>query len=193
MLEADLVQKDDQMITNGFHQVLIRPQDRDYFGFCWRHVYYRWRIWPFGWTCSPYYFCKILRPLMPYLRSNGLRTMIYVDDILLWAFTHLMSDHKDLLLQCLQDLGFRINFENPGLRLLNKLIILDIPFTQRANSTRWLRVVEWVSLIRFQSTLDFAFLFQNIKQLLSAFNVAFKTKSFQMTQGGYQVVIILPI
>ena len=113
-LAADLVQKDDQMITvditNGFHHVLIRPQDRDYFGFCWRHVYYRWRVLPFGWTCSPYYFCKILRPLMSYLRTNGLRTMIYVDDILLCAPTRLMSDHKDLLLHCLQDLGFRINF-----------------------------------------------------------------------------------
>ena len=33
-------------------------------------------------------FCKILRPLMSYLRTNGLRTMIYVNDILLCAPTH---------------------------------------------------------------------------------------------------------
>ena len=36
------------------------------------------------------------------------------------------------------------------------------------------------------------FLFKN-KQLLSAFICYIKTKSFQMTQGGYQVIIILPI
>ena len=39
------------------------------------------------------------------------------------------------------------------------------------------------------------FLFWN-KQLLSASNVTkenIKTKNFQMTQGGYQVIIILPI
>ena len=80
----------DITITNGFHHVLIRPQDRLFWILLASFilVYYRWQVLPFGWTCSPYYFCKILEPLTSYLRSNGLRTMIYVDDILLCAPTH---------------------------------------------------------------------------------------------------------
>ena len=39
----------------------------------------------------------------------------------------------------------------------------------------------------------FRFFYFKNKQLLRAFNVTIKTNNFQMTQGGYQLMIILPI
>ncbi len=59
----------------------------------------------FGLSCSPYYFQKVLRPVVCYMRPNNRRVSLWVDDWLLMARHSLMADHRDLLVDTLQDLG----------------------------------------------------------------------------------------
>ena len=62
-----------------------------------------------GLAVSPYYFCKIVRPVVTYLPSLGIRLSVYVDAFILLAEPRVFIDHVDCLLHTLQDLGWTIN------------------------------------------------------------------------------------
>ena len=109
------VQAGDSLITldikNGFHHVSVHESDRDYLGFCWRGVYYRWCVLPFGLSCSPYFFGKCLKPVVKYLRSLGIRLVLYVDDFLVIARDADIVSHRDKTIRLLESLGWSINWD----------------------------------------------------------------------------------
>ena len=61
---SQLIQEDDDLITadikDGFHHVKVHISSQTYSGMCWRNKLYVWRVLPFGASCSPYFFNKIL-------------------------------------------------------------------------------------------------------------------------------------
>jgi hypothetical protein len=69
-------------IMNGFYHVNVADSDRDYLGFKWRGVYYRWCVLPFGLSRSPYFIGKCLKHVITYAISQGIRSVLYVDDSL---------------------------------------------------------------------------------------------------------------
>ena len=85
-------------IKDGFFHVPVAREHRDYLGFSYKGLYYRWKVLPFGLCCSPYYFSKVVRPVITYLRSIGLRVAVYVDDFLLAAEESCSADHIDQLI-----------------------------------------------------------------------------------------------
>ena len=115
----DQIEQLDELVTidlkNGFQHVLVDPAFRDLLGFKWNNQYYRYRVLPFGLSCSPYFFCKILRVVANHLRSLQLRVCFYMDDVLLMAKANCMSAHRDELLLTLQRLGWQINMEKSHL------------------------------------------------------------------------------
>jgi hypothetical protein len=110
----DQIRQGDELVSvdlrNGFQHVLVHPDDRDLLGFKWKGVYYRYKVLPFGLSCSPYYFCKILRVVANYLRTEALRVCFYMDDILLMAQAGDMVRHRELMLLTLQRLGWQVNW-----------------------------------------------------------------------------------
>ena len=94
-------------LQEGFYHILVCPEDRQYLGFQWLGVNFQWRVLPFGLSLSPVYFAKILQPVVTYLRSEGVRLQAYVDDFLLASQhdTFNFTDHFDMLIHTLQDLG----------------------------------------------------------------------------------------
>lgn len=73
--------------------------------------YYVWNLLPFGLQCSPYYFCKLLRPVIEYLRGCDIRLLAYGDDILICAPDVSIFKHVKHVLDTLTSLGFQINHE----------------------------------------------------------------------------------
>ncbi len=71
--------------------------------------------WYFCLSCSPYYFHKILHPVITYLRQNYLHVSLKVDDWILMATLSKMTDHKDLLKHTLQECGLHVNFSKSDL------------------------------------------------------------------------------
>ena len=115
----ELVHYKDEFISvdlkNGFHHVPVNLNDRKYLGFSWEGIYYQWNVLPFGLSSSPYFFCKILKPIVGWLREKGLRVIIYVDDILLIASHKDIESHRHILLDTLKDLGWFIKHEKCNL------------------------------------------------------------------------------
>lgn len=112
---SQIVQSGDHFISvdikDGFFHIPVSDKSRQFLGICWKNNYYVWNVLPFGLSCSPYYFAKTIRPIVAYLRSLGVRVTVYVDDFLLASHPSDIANSSDLLINTLQDLGFRINFE----------------------------------------------------------------------------------
>lgn len=109
----------DKLVTidlkDGFHHIPVDSQSSQYLGFEWKNVIYTWNVCPFGLACSPYFFVKTLRPCVEFLRSKGIRLLCYMDDILIAAAEDDICKHRDLVLDTLERLGWKVNYEKSSL------------------------------------------------------------------------------
>ena len=117
---TSMIQKDDLLITldipNGFHHIPIAETGSRQAGdFFFGGHYYRWKVAPFGFAVSLLLFCKTVRPVVQYLRAQGLRLVAYVDDLILMLSPTCMDEQKTLLVQTLENLGWIINQEKSSL------------------------------------------------------------------------------
>lgn len=139
----NIIEPEDKLITldikDRFFNVKVDPEFHKYLGFSFRNKYYVWCVLPFGLKHSPYYFCKILRPVVQYLRQCGLRTLPYVDDFILADKQDKIEFSKNLLITTLKRLGYNINFiksvltPNYSAEYIGYVII-----TNKGNETVWL-------------------------------------------------------
>ena len=112
---SELLESEDEMITidlqDGFHHIGVCEHHQSYLGFKWRGKYYVWIALPFGVQCAPYYFNKIVRPIVQFLWENNIRLAPFVDDFLVMAKAFYMADHRDFVIETLQQLGWKLNWE----------------------------------------------------------------------------------
>ena len=115
-----LLRKDDWMTTidlkDAFLSVPIQADHRKFLRFQWKGALYKFQCLPFGLTSTPRVFTKLLRPVMAVLRRQGIRCMIFIDDLLLLhpSREELKKITAEVVTMFLQ-LGFLINQEKSGL------------------------------------------------------------------------------
>ena len=92
-----------------FSVPIFRPHCK-YLRFIWRDQRYEFTCLPFGYSLAPGVFAKIFKPVVAQLGLNGLRIVIFLDDILLVAssFAECM-EQLSLLRKLRESLGFGIN------------------------------------------------------------------------------------
>jgi hypothetical protein len=129
----DIVQPHDLLITldlkNGFHHIPIAVKHQQFLGFHFQGRYFVWQVLPFGLSSSPYFFCKTVRPVISFLRRQGVRITSYVDDFCLCAQQQLIHDHKRLLIGTLEWLGWVINEEKSSLQPENSKLYIGYKIT----------------------------------------------------------------
>ena len=64
-------------IRRVFHNV---PLTREYFGLCWRGVYYVWTAPCFRWCASPYIYHSLGDAVAQYVRSQDIPTSAWLDN-----------------------------------------------------------------------------------------------------------------
>ena len=138
---SELIQSEDEMITidlqNGFHHVGIYEDDQSYFS--WGGKYYIWTALPFGVQCAPYFFNKILRPVIKFLREIGIRIAPFVDDFLIMAKAMFMADHSDFTINTFEELGWRLNRDK--CQLIPSKERSFVGFLLSTKGEPWLRVM----------------------------------------------------
>jgi hypothetical protein len=111
---AEYVEANDKFISldlkDGFFHIPVHADYWKYLGFSFENEYYVWCVLPFGLCCSPYYFHKVLRPVITFIRSQNIRCSIYVDDCLVAAPDLYICDHRDFVIDTFEDLGFTVNY-----------------------------------------------------------------------------------
>ncbi len=114
----DIIEFGDHLVTcdlsKGFLHIKV-ARGQEFLSFEYKYDWYIFYVLVFGLSCSPYYFHKILRPVITYLRQNYLRVSLWVDDWILMSTLSKMTDHKDLLIHTLQECGLCVNFPKSDL------------------------------------------------------------------------------
>ena len=86
-----LLNKGDYMInldlTDAYLTVPMHPDSRKFLRFLLGDKTYEFTAMPFGLNVAPRLFTKIMKPVVASLRSQGVRLIIYLDDILIIAST----------------------------------------------------------------------------------------------------------
>ena len=141
---AQQIEEDDVLISvdlkDGFHHVDMHWTCWAFFGMQWRECYYVWTVIPFGMSASPWIFRKILQPVTAYLREQGLRLALFVDDFFQMAKKMFAAAHKELLLDTLQDLGWTVNFEKSSLVPSFSCDFIGFTVHSKGDQGPWLQV-----------------------------------------------------
>ena len=78
----------------------------------WKGKCYKFTSLPFGLAPAPLIFTKLLKPRVSFLRSQGVRLLVYLDDTLLMASSKsLLKEHLAVTISLLTNLGFLLNFK----------------------------------------------------------------------------------
>ena len=128
--KGDYVMKLD--LKDAYYAVPIHPESRKYLRFQFKGTTYEFRWLPFGLFLAPRVFTRILRPIVAKLRSEGIQTVIYLDDLLL--IHHQKDTLSEIFLyvrRLLSSLGFIVKVEKcspePTRRLVFLGAVLDTP------------------------------------------------------------------
>ena len=117
---------------------------------------YQFTCLPFGLSTAPWTFIKLLKPVMAYLRSKGIRSVVFIDDILLMGPSEeTVLSYTALTLDLLESLGFLINYPKShltpntyGFQVDSSTMSLSLPepkITHIQQETRRLLGLEMVS------------------------------------------------
>ena len=141
---AELIEGDDDLITidlkNGFYHVPIFREHQTFIGFKWRGCYYVWNFLPFGISCAPFFFNKVVRPVIQFLRNNKIHVAPFVDDFLIMLKRWLATDHIDFVIHTFQDLGWQINWGKSDLTPAKEKIFVGFNVSTY-NNEPWIKVL----------------------------------------------------
>jgi len=70
-------------LKDAYFSVALNPSQRKFFCFKWEGETFQYVSMPFGLGPAPRIFTKLLKPIVGFLRQQGLRLDIYLDDILI--------------------------------------------------------------------------------------------------------------
>ena len=112
-------------LKDAYFAIPIHTQDRKFLRFLWQNRSFQFTCLPFGLSSAPRVFTKVLRPVIAFLRSKGVRCVTYIDDIL---FMHQdkakLSEITATAVTLLEALGFLVNYTKSVLTPTQKLVFL---------------------------------------------------------------------
>ena len=105
-----LMEKQDYMCTfdlkSGYHHVDIHVESQTLLGFSWDNAF---MVLPFGLSTACYVFTKLMRPLVKYGRSNGIRCVMFIDGIVLASGIERAQQYSKFVRKSLMAAGLVVN------------------------------------------------------------------------------------
>ena len=99
-------------LKDAYFTVPIVREHQKYLRFAVDEIRYQFTCLPFGLSCAPWAFTKVLKPVVAFLRSLGVRLIVYIDYILVIGKSpDEVRDHVEALIALLEGLGFIVNME----------------------------------------------------------------------------------
>ncbi len=99
-------------LKDAYFHMTVHPSHTHLLAFMWEGVGYRYKSLPFGVSSAPRLFTKLLRPVMGQLRRQGIRCVIYLDDLLVIASSKEQAERETrIAVELLHALGFLISWK----------------------------------------------------------------------------------
>uniref|UniRef100_A0A1Y1LH23 Reverse transcriptase domain-containing protein n=1 Tax=Photinus pyralis TaxID=7054 RepID=A0A1Y1LH23_PHOPY len=99
-------------LKDAYFLLSVDFDHRKYLRFLFNGMLYQFNCLPFGLSCAPYIFTKILKPVVSHLRASGFCSVVYLDDFLLFGDSKRdCSLNVAYTVNLLESLGFIINRE----------------------------------------------------------------------------------
>ena len=109
-------------IEDAYYTIAIHILSRPYLTFIFLGIYYQFTCLPQGLSSAPRIFTRVMRVVLAYLRTFGVRIAAWLDDLLLAAATaSLAAAHTAKALGTLRELGFVPNMEKSVLTPTQKI------------------------------------------------------------------------
>ena len=103
-------------LKDAYLTVPIWINHQKYLRFLWKDSMLEFACLPFGLASAPRVFTKLMKPVVALLRQQGIRLIIYLDDILIMAESSDLVLHQAAsALNLLESLGFIVNYEKSHL------------------------------------------------------------------------------
>lgn len=112
----DILQPKDYLakldLKDAYFAVPIAVEDRKFLQFEWAGKIFEFTCLPFGLASAPRTFTKLLRPVMSQIREQGIRCLLYLDDMLVLGSTpEELTQNFRFCQGILSSLGFTINWK----------------------------------------------------------------------------------
>ena len=126
---STLIEKDDFLasidLKDAFFTIPLNEKSKKFTVFEFENKRYQYNVLPFGLSSSPRIFTKILKCVISFLRSEGLKITAYLDDILICSKS-LETIKKEIsqTIKLLESLGFVINYKKSNIVPSRKLLHL---------------------------------------------------------------------
>lgn len=78
-------------VEDAYLLIPIHPLHRKFLRFQWRGIIYEFTAMFFGLSTTPFIFTKILRAVTSFLRKEGFKSVVYLDDFLILIIKRQLS------------------------------------------------------------------------------------------------------
>jgi len=131
MTARDLVRPGDFFckvdLKDAYFHMTVHPSHTPLLAFAWGGVSYRYLSLPFGVSSAPRLFTKLLRPVMGELRKQGIRCVIYLDDLLVMAGSKDQAERETrTAVELFHALGFLISWKKSILAATQQMEFLGV-------------------------------------------------------------------
>ena len=114
---------------DGYFHVLIHPRFRKYLRLCIHGRVYEFWALPFGLATAPWLFTQIVKAMLAFLHTQGIKCHAYIDDWLIRGSSpFLVTAHTQIVVDLAVRLGWIINIIKSSLDPTQKLIFIGIDF-----------------------------------------------------------------
>ena len=97
-------------LKDAYYLISIAKNDRKYLSFMYGGEYFEFTCLPFGLDVASYVVTKILKPVAAYLRKRSLRSVFYLDDMLIIGKSYEeCAKNVEETRKLVQELGFIVN------------------------------------------------------------------------------------
>ena len=146
-------------LTDAFMSIPLHESSKKFVVFELNGVRYNFNVLPFGLTSAPRIFSKVLRPVIIYLRSLGIKITAYLDDFFIVNFNQssMIQDLK-FIINFLRSLGFKPNLDKSVLTPSYKILHLgyiwnSVDMTISLPEEKWIKTKSLAQKILKQCSL----------------------------------------